>query len=152
MVTFWTLIILLIVAYLNGLASVVGVRFKLTKKKRLWQNDKGFYLPIHLALPGFYRGLFINVGFAATSLCVATLALPGDSAFSGEEPLVVLAFINLLGSFVTACCVSASLEEELECCKGKFWAVLWTGIAVGVVYFVTGVLLVMYVNAIKLPT
>jgi hypothetical protein len=124
-ITIWTLIIMLVVAYANAFVGVIGVRFKLSDEMRLYANDAGLYLPKHLIYPGFYRGLFINIGFAATSLCVATVCLPGNPTLLGREAIAVFGFLNLGGGFLTACLVSASFEDQLRLWTPKFWRSLY---------------------------
>lgn len=144
MVTGWTLLIVLVVAYGNALVAMVGVPTRVREGMRLWADDKGYYRPRHLGYLGFYRGLFINLAFAGTSFALAATVLPGDSLFCGREAILGIAAINFCWCFLVACIIPSDFQEVLSAFKGKFWRVLAVGICALLIYAITGLLIGQY--------
>jgi hypothetical protein len=149
MITIWTLIIMLVVAFANAYVAIIGVRRRVREGMRLWADDEGYYIPGYLGHMGFYRGFFINIGFAGTSLGVAGISLPGDSSVLGREAIIVLSVVNFIYGAVVACIIPADFEQVLRPFQGRFWRVALSGIAGFVIYGLTGGLLCWY--AANLP-
>jgi len=145
MVTGWTLLIVFSVAYGNALVSMIGVRMREREGMRLWANDEGYYLPRHLGHMGFYRGWYINLGFAGTSFALAAIFLPGDSTFCGREAVFSIALLNFLWGIVVACVIPSDFHEVLVPVQGKARRVGLVGLLTFVVYFLSGWIISQYV-------
>ena len=118
---------------------------------RLWANDEGYYLPRHLGHLGFYRGLFINLGFAATSFALAAVFLPGESAFCGREAVFGIGLANFIWGIVIACVIPSDFDEVLVLFQGKFRRVALVGLATILVYLGSGIVIGQYVAMLADP-
>ena len=149
MVTGWTILIVFAVAFGNAWVAMIGVRIRMREGMRLYANDQGYYLPPHFGHMGFYRGFYINLGFAGTSFALAAACLQGDSSFCGREPIIVIAVLNFLWSIVVACMIPSDFDEVLSLFRGKFWRVFWVGLVTGGCYFGSGIVIGNYVSSLR---
>ncbi len=152
MVTVWTLLIVFAVAYGNALVSLIGVRMRERQGMRLWANDEGYYLPRHLGHMGFYRGLYINLGFAGTSFALAAIFLPGDSSFFGREFIFVIALVNFIWGIIVGCVIPSDFDEVLVFFAGKSRRVALIGLIAVALYVASEMVIAHFVGAlVSLP-
>src|SRR5437899_2692876 len=108
---------------------------------RLEANDAGFYIPRHWGVEGFFRGLYINAFFAASSTSILTLTLPGEPFRFGKELMLFAAVINLTLSFIVACIIPSEFGIIFLDVRWRFWRVVVIGVVGAAAYFATGVLI-----------
>lgn len=151
MVTASTLLIVLVVSYLNAIVGMVGVPLRVREGMRLWADDEGYYRPIHLGYQGFWRSFYINLGFAATSFAIAAVCARGDSQYSGREPIFVIGLVNFLAGYVVACLIPSDFRQVLTPFQGRFWRVALVGLACVSLYAASGIVIGLYVAALPPP-
>lgn len=149
MVTIWTLLIVLALAWANAVVCVIGVRRKVANLKHLWHNEAGIYVPWPTRFQGFYRGAYINMGFGGTALAITSMSLAGEPRLLGREAMFVMAILNFSYGPITAFFIPSDFTTQILIRSREFWKVLWFGLLGAVVYFGTGTVMASYCSSLK---
>ena len=115
---------------------------------RLYANDAGFYIPRHWGVEGFYRGLYINLLFGASSTALTALIVPGEPFRSGRALALMAAILNLTLSFVVACTIPSEFRILFYEQWGRLLRTVAGGVVVGAVYVATAILVGRYMGSL----
>ena len=140
--------VLLTFAYLNAYAAIIGVQQRIRGGMRLYANDAGFYIPRHWGVEGFYRGLYINLLFGASSTALTALIVPGEPFRSAKALALLVAIVNLALSFVVACTIPSEFRILVYEERRRLVRTAAGGIVVGAVYGATAILVGRYMGSL----